>query len=60
MTGEKNNCVNVSLDPSIYYIAPSYFLIVGDDLACIAYEWCVEIENDINEEHNVHDGVNDQ
>ena len=50
----------MSLDPSIYYIAPSYFLIVGDDLACIAYEWCVEIENDINEEHNVHDGVNDQ
>ena len=39
---------------------PSYFLIVGDDLACIANEWCVEIENDINEEHNVHDGVNDQ
>ena len=39
---------------------PSYFLIVGDDFSWIANEWCVEIENDINEENDIHYGVHNQ
>ena len=40
--------------------SPSNFLLVCDHLPRVAHEGRVEIKNDIDEEDNVHDGVDDE